>query len=135
MAIQVNPDSRGLAVIFTNDYKHTKSPLEGPFEDGKRLETAFKEINFDVHWKNNVTSPELRDIMRGLSKLTFETVEHYKCMLFVFSGHGQGGKIVMQDSQEIDICVDFIDPILPERAPAIGDVPKIFIIDACRGGR
>ena len=133
MAIQDNPHARGLAVIFTNDYKHTTSPLEGPFEDGKRLETAFKEINFDVHWKKNSTSAELRAIMDGLSKFKFERIQHYKCMVFVFSGHGQPGKISMQDDQDIDICDDFIDPVLPGKAPEIGDVPKIFLIDACRG--
>ena len=141
-AIQVNPDAKGLAVIITNDYipkledkpTVTKHPsLEGTFEDGKRLQEAFEKLDFDVHWKTNITSAEFMRIMYDLSKLEHDSVKDYRCMAFVFSGHGLPGKLVMQDGNQVDISDQFVGSVLPGRAPMIGDIPKIFIIDACRG--
>ena len=136
MAIQGDPGLNGLAVIITNDYRDTPNYIElkSTFEDGKRLEKAFKTLKFNVHWKTNVTAADVGRIIYELSNLNYESVKHYRCIAFVFSGHGEWpGKLVMQDSRQVDICNDIIAPILPGRSPMIGAIPKIFIIDACRG--
>ena len=134
--MELEPDSRGLAVIFTNNYEDTPgyTLLSGTSVDGERLKGAFKALHFDVHWICNVTAVQLEGKMYELSKLQFQQVKHYKCIVFVFSGHGERpSKLVMQDGCQIDICNQFIKPVLPGSAPNIGDIPRIFIIDACRG--
>ena len=136
--IKVSPTSSGLAVIITNDYigaKHTD--LKGTYLDGQRMKEAFEALNFDVCWKQNVNQNDIQRLWGEISSFSFESVRHYKCMAFVFSGHGEpeghDGKLIMQDDTKIDICADFIAPVLPGNAKMIGDIPKIFFIDACRG--
>ena len=136
--ITVNPTSKGLAVIITNDYigaKHLE--LKGTHLDGERMKNAFEALNFDVCWKKNVNQIDIQRLWHEIKSFNFDVVKHYNCMTFVFSGHGEpkdrDGKLIMQDDTMIDICEDFIAPVLPGNAKMIGDIPKIFFIDACRG--
>ena len=138
--IKVNPTSKGLAIIITNDYDFPGSrykALSGTFKDGERLKKAFEALKFDVYWKRNKNQEYIQQLWREINSFDFEPVKHYKCIAFAFSGHGEPegleGKLIMQDGTKIDICEDFISPVLPGKAPKIGDVPKIFFIDACRG--
>ena len=149
--IKVNKTSKGLAVIITNDYApdpnaakdeaiSTSGVATPPLEqlstnkDGTRLEQAFKTLNFDVCWKHNAKTSSIQQIWGEIKKMKYETVKHYRCIIFVFSGHGEiGGKLIMQDGCKVDICQHFIAPVLPGQARSIGKIPKVFIIDACRG--
>ena len=136
--IRVNRASKGLAVIITNDYADSHyCTLGGTVKDGERLKGAFEKLEFDVCWKHNVKLTDIQLLWQEIKSFNFESVKHYKCIAFVFSGHGEpegsNGKLIMQDGEKIDICDDFISPVLPESARKIGDIPKIFFIDACRG--
>ena len=132
----MNLASRGLAVIITNDYQGNSgyAELPGTIEDGNRLKTAFEKLHFDVHWEPNATLDKLQQLMCKLRDLEHESVKHYKCIAIVFSGHGvTGGELIAQDGKRFDTCRDFITPVLPGKAQKIGGIPKIFLIDACRG--
>ena len=134
--LQLNPDSRGLAVIITIDYAdYLHHPtLSGTSVDGERLEEAFVALHFDVYWKRNVVGAQLIEIVQEIRNLQFGNVKHYKCIVFVFSGHGESpDKLVMQNGEKMSTWGHLISPVLPGNAPSIGDIPKIFIIDACRG--
>ena len=154
--IKVSPTSKGLAVIITNDYtkdQATSDSDEVKYEplstknDGSRLEEAFKALNYDVCWRHNVNAGDVQRIWNEMKNLKYEEVKHYRCVVFIFSGHGEqsekqsegktsaGGKLVMQDRSKVRISEDFIAPVLPGQAPSIGRIPKVFIIDACRGGK
>ena len=136
MEITVNPGSKGLAVIITNDYLGVSgyTELTGTTEDGKRLKTAFEKLEFDVHWERNARLEKLQRLMRELRDLEYESVKHCKCIALVFSGHGiTGGELITQDGKRFNTCHEFISPILPGEASQIGGIPKIFLIDACRG--
>ena len=151
--IQASPTSKGLAVIITNDYtkdQATSDSDEAKYDplstkkDGSRLEEAFKTLNYDVHWEHNVNAGDVQRIWNQVKNLRYEQVKHYRCIVFIFSGHGEqsekgetsaGGKLVMQDHSKVRISEEFIAPVLPGQAPLIGRIPKVFIIDACRGGK
>lgn len=138
--IKVNPASKGLAVIITNDYAGAKhAELKGTHKDGERMKDAFEALNFDVCWKKNVHQNDIQKLWHEIKSFDFKLVKHYTCMVFVFSGHGEPEgrdgkvKLIMQDDTKIDIYDDFVAPVLPGNANHIGDIPKIFFIDACRG--
>ena len=142
MEISVNPNyAKGLAIIVTNDYATRTvcgataySHLSGTVVDGQRLKDAFEALDFTVRWKRNVREEDLQLLMSEIRGLRYDLAMHYKCIVFVFSGHGEtADKLVMQDGKKIDICDHFIAPVLPGEAPLIGSIPKVFIIDACRG--
>ena len=153
--IKPSPSSKGLAVIITNDYSSTKDqaangdssdeaakyvPLSTK-NDGSRLQEAFKAISYDVYWEHNVRACDVHRMWSQIENLKYEEVKHYRCIVFIFSGHGEqseedtsaGGKLVMQDGSKVRIFEEFIAPLLPGQLPSIGRIPKVFIIDACRG--
>ena len=41
----------------------------------------------------------------------------------------------MQDHSKVRISEEFIAPLLPRKAHSIAKIPKVFLIDACRGGK
>ena len=154
--IKPSPTSKGLSVIITNDYGSTNDratsdssdeaakydPLSTE-NDGSRLQEAFKAVSYDVHWEHNVRACDVQRMWSQIKNLKYEEVKHYRCIVFIFSGHGEqneedtsaGGKLVMQDGSKVRISEEFIAPVLPGKAPSIGRIPKVFIIDACRGGK
>ena len=52
--------------------------------------------------------------------------------MFIFSGHGDDGKIYAHDS-DVLLQQHIFDPWLPKNAPHLATIPKLFFIDACRG--
>ena len=116
--IRVNPTSKGLAVIITNDYVGAKhSDLQGTHLDGERMKNAFEALNYDVCWKRNVNHNDIQKLWHEIGSFNIDSVKHYNCMAFIFSGHGEpkdsDRKLIMQDDTMIDICDHFIAPVLP----------------------
>lgn len=129
----------GLAVIVTNeDYSKTpasKLPnLPGATKDGEALSQALSELNFAVCWKKNVSRSDLLWLVNDTSRLKYEMIEQYRCIFFIYAGHGGEKDLLhMSDGREVNIQRDILERLLPLNAMQIGDIPKIFLIDACRG--
>jgi len=131
-------DAIGLVVIVTNEYRQTHElpPLPGTRKDGQALSEALLELKFVVHWERNVSSGRLGQVVHEVSRLTHATVKNYRCIFFIFSGHGkEGDSLVMEDNEVVNLYEDVINPLLPRSANEIGGVQKIFLIDACRGSQ
>ena len=134
----VTPSAIGLAVIITNDYGTTESlaKLTGTQRDGQSLCEAFTRLKFDVLWKRNVNQFLLMQIIYGLSRLKYHKVKHYRCIILIFAGHGcEGDCLWTQDGKKVHITSQVVTPLLPKQAMEIGAIPKIFLIDACRGDK
>lgn len=129
-------DFAGLAVLITNNYLTAEKleTLPGAERDGQKLSKAFERFNFAVHWVKNVTSPELHEIIREMKSLKYNKVKDYSCILFVFAGHGcETDELYMQDGMKVNPMEEVIGPLLPGECKELGDIPKVFLIDACRG--
>ena len=135
-AIRNKPKASGLAVIVSNAYGTTPGlqVLNGTTEDGKLMTSAFKFLNFATLWRQNVTEHELMQLLSEVSHY-HNYPESYKCIAFVFSGHGlDANHLYMQDGSLITVN-SIVEALLPRLAPQIGSIPKLFFIDACRGKR
>ena len=135
-AITTNPSASGLVVIISNAYGTTPGlqVLNGTTEDGKLMTAAFKFLKFATLWRQNTTGHELMQLLSELSRYR-NYPQSYKCIAFVFSGHGlDANHLYMQDGSLITVN-DIVEALLPKRAPQIGSIPKLFFIDACRGKR
>ena len=130
--VRQNPTKRGLAVIITNDYASgSQKPLSGTKKDGDRMQRAFNTLNIATYWKQNVACEGLRKILREVAQLT--PSKTYGSVSFVFAGHGtETGEVYMQDGGKMQVQ-EIIDSLLPAQAPYIGNIPKLFFFDACRG--
>ena len=130
------PEANGLAIIISNDYwssSHFKT-LKGAYKDGKNMCQAFKYLKFATHWEPNVTIQRLMELIYDAAHYDlYHLLENYKCIAFVFAGHGGTmDHIYMQDDTPVSIT-DIVQQFLPKSAPHIATLPKLFLIDACRG--
>ena len=134
--VRKNPAKRGLAIIVTNDYSslpdETLKTLNGPHRDGERMRRVFTELEIATLWKKNIRYTELVRTLREVARLPMCPAS-YKSISFVFSGHGEKtGEVYMQDGNRMGVQ-EIVNFLLPQQAPNIGNIPKIFFIDACRG--
>ena len=139
--IKAHPCARGLAIVITNDHTTLQSqgdkltPILGTKKDGENMSQAFQKIGFAVHWEVNINLCKFQQLMCEAKHFTgYSKLKNYKCIAFVFSGHGKSGDyIYMQDRQLVCIGKDIIEPFLPENCSGMGKFPKLFLFDACRG--
>ena len=128
--------SSGLAIIISNDYKTTAKleTLSGTIKDGEKMNSTFQFLKFETRQGRNVTREELMKMLYKVSQSS-SLPQSYKCIAFVFSGHGlDANQLYMQDGSLITVQ-SIVESLLPKTAPQIGTIPKVFFIDACRGER
>ena len=132
--IRNNPQASGFAIIISNDYASYPKleTLRGTAKDAEKIHSTFQVLNIATHSVRNVRKPDLTALLSEAAECKYYP-EHSKCIAFVFSGHGyDGNHIYMQDGNLMKI-EDIVRPFLPGSAPMIGNIPKLFLIDACRG--
>lgn len=135
-AVKGKPGAKGLAVIITNDYSTNPNVIDlpGTVCDGKALSSALTALNFAVCWEQNVREDQLGKIIREMSNLKHTNVKNYRCIFFIFSGHGSKDDcLIMEDNKSLNLHEKIISPLLPGKAKRIGNIQKVFLIDACRG--
>ena len=143
--ISSDVNARGLVIIITNDYKDSQPklprdhrPLEellGTKIDGENLRKAFHELQFTVHWIHNIALDKFTELIHQATSYTgYTKCKRYKCVVFVFSGHGDEGDLVyLQDGSQVSIGDEIIAPFLPKKSLNLGKFQKVFLFDACRG--
>ena len=124
----------GLAVIATNEYKKfPRDHLPGVKKDGQAMEDAFKSLRFATLWKPNISSEKMKVLVKSVVKYFQDNPppEHY-VVAFVFSGHGDEGDLLIgEDGEDIHLNGEIVKPLAEEHE--LGNIPKLFIINACRG--
>ena len=136
-------DSPGLAILVTCDYTSgvTKlEPLPGTNKDAQEMRETLDYLGYVPHVLPNPTKAEIQEKLQEVS----DTLESYevpeeekekKVIMFVFSGHGcnQGTaeKIYANDGGILDLKDGVILPLT--RHEGVFCIPKLFLIDACRG--
>jgi hypothetical protein len=128
-----NPSKRGLAIIITNDYGGaTAETLAGTRKDGAEMKRVFERLLIATLWKENVSGDDLHRLLREIPTLSLFP-RTYESISFVFSGHGGKGDVLcMQDGSKMHMQ-EIVNAFLPRQAPNVGNIPKLFFIDACRG--
>ena len=132
---------RGLVIIISNDFlsplgkavQLNLDPICGAKKDGERMDGLFTRLGFATLWKCNITFNQLQEIISDASHYKYPKC--YECLVFVFSTHGRENELLyMQDGETIAVN-EIIEKFYPENAQQIGTIPKIFLIDACRGDK
>ena len=134
--IDILPNSKGLAVIITNDYDgpSEKVTLYDTHEDGRVLKETFEFLQFTTHWQKNATEREMKNLVREINSLKHPNyhAHGYRCIVFAFSGHGGDEDVLIgQDDGQIHLQNDIITQLALNGS--IAEIPKLFFIDACRG--
>ena len=134
--VQNNRHANGLAVIISNDYKSNKKlqTLSGTVEDGKNMKHTFEVLNLAVIHKHNLTLSATMELIQSIVSI-IHYPPSYKSIVFIFSGHGNTDHcLYTNDPDTTTIHIeDVLSMFYPSQAPSLGNIPKLFFIDACRG--
>lgn len=125
---------RGNAIIFSHRTFSKKIGLEDRQEtdiDSGRLNETFKLMGFKVVVYKDLYYKDIEAVFEEQS-----TSDHSNrdCIAFVFLTHGlENGQIYAYDKQ-YDMQ-SFFDYIVPDKCKTLVGKPKLFFVQACRGGR
>ena len=134
--LRQQPSAFGFALIISNDYVGISSlpPLWGTEKDAEAMRDAFAHLNIVVLWKKNLSLEAMLQSVRETTECR-KNPEKCVCIAFVFSGHGYDSRqLYTQDEKKVDI-ERIITEFYPKNAAHIGNVPKLFFIDVCRGSQ
>ena len=129
----------GCCLIIANDYStcpFSKSyrGLPGTQEDLKDYTQTFQKLKFKVDPRPNLNKADMTDALESLRR-TPEFHPEMKYVLFVFCGHGEDGFIISQQGEKVPVD-EVVGLFQPKRdMEKMGEVIKLFFIDACRGER
>ena len=132
-------DSPGLAILVTCSYEKAKhlTSLPETIKDAEEMKETFDYLNYVTNQLQDPTKKEIQNLMKKIS----DDLESYngpvkdKVIVFAFSGHGcSGGKygsICSKSGGLLDVEKEILLPLT--RHPKVAGIPKLLLIDACRG--
>ena len=109
---------------------HKFHELKGGKKDEKRLKKLFKELGFTVMIHKNLTAEEMKSTAEGYSRM-----KHHGVFFLIILSHGGEGDVVYgTDGKKVK--VEQLKGLFNvKNCPSLAAIPKIFMIDACRGSR
>ena len=122
--------------MVTCDYKGTPKELSGTNEDARLMEEAFVHFNYDIHKLANgeATETNINSLVERVSAhlKCYDGTQEQKVIIFAFSGHGgDEDQIIANDFKRISVYDKIVKPFTEHKA--VARIPKLFLIDACRG--
>ncbi len=117
----------GLCVIINNTDFANSNPIPGGNKDTKRLQVIFTMLDFEVSVHNNLTAAQILDTVESYSKET-----HKGVFVLALLSHGKENVISGSDDKSVKI-IQLEEFFYAQNCPTLTGIPKIFLIDACRG--
>ncbi|XP_055947918.1 uncharacterized protein LOC129981203 isoform X2 [Argiope bruennichi] len=123
---QKNESKEGDCHIFNYQEFISRAPRKGSEKDAKRLKHDFTQLNLDVHTHKNLLYEETFDVLKEAASKVYSKCKYFICC---FLTHGSQNILWAKDRS---MNIDDILTIFSESSSLKG-IPKIFIIQACRG--
>jgi hypothetical protein len=129
---KINYSEPGIVIIFNNkEFKDDEAhPIRhGSEQDVSSLCKLFRGLNYEVVPPYiDKTEAKMR---KAIDEYATDDYTSYGCLIIFIMSHGDKSKIISSDSAIIDLN-EFITPL--KRNPTLKSKPKMFFIQACRGG-
>ena len=122
----------GLCVIMNNVEFNSSQlrELTGGKRDEKDLKKLFKKLGFTVMVHQNLTAEKMKSTAKGYSRMT-----HCGVFFLIILSHGGEGDVVYgTDGKKVEVH-QLKELFYARNCPSLAGIPKIFMIDACRGSR
>lgn len=94
------------------------------------LERVFTWLGLDVRTYTDLTSQEIKDLMR-----TWQRLQDHKdrdCFICCILSHGESGAIYGKDEELVSIRM-IMSHFTAKQCPQLAEKPKLFFIQACQG--
>ena len=127
--MKANP--RGVGVIINNKiFTCGMKNREGTDRDAAALQRLFTHLGFYTNRYNDLTGSQLRRIFNEVA-----AIDHKKfdCLMIAILTHGIKGKLYGTDGELIPV-EDLTKLFNGYRCPSLIGKPKVFLLQACRGG-
>ena len=122
----------GLCIIMNNMVfdKPQLGELKGGKKDEEDLKELFKELGFTVMVHQNFTAEKMKYTAEGYGRM-----KHHGVFFFIILSHGGEGDVVYgTDGNEVEVH-QLKELFYARNCRSLAGIPKIFMIDACRGSR
>ncbi|KAH8036812.1 hypothetical protein HPB51_005940 [Rhipicephalus microplus] len=124
---------RGRCLIFNNvKFKYYKEPRFGSDHDKDRMEALFNAFLFkcDVYPDNE--AHKMKELLAEAAQS--EELASADCLVVIMMSHGDQNMIEGVDGDELHLVNDVYAQFNNDNCPALRGKPKLFFIQACRGG-
>lgn len=130
-AYNMNHAKRGMAVIFNHEFFLNKGKARlGTNADCELLERTLKKKQFEVSVHRDLSSTEILKEVERIAKLDHTDSD---CIVIVILTHGGQAEISASDAYyKLDAVTS---RFTADRCPSLAGKPKIFVVQACRGGK
>ncbi|NWW92362.1 CASPA protein, partial [Rhynochetos jubatus] len=122
---------RGICLVINN--VNFDAPLlerKGSCKDAGELERVFTWLGLDVKVYRDLTSEEIKDVMRTWQH--FQDHKDRDCFICCILSHGESGAIYGKDAQLVSIRM-IMSYFTAKQCPQLAEKPKLFFIQACQG--
>ncbi|NWQ90414.1 CASP3 protein, partial [Burhinus bistriatus] len=124
--------SRALVIVNTDfcgrDGDTVFGTRRGAKREAEKLSSTLSRLNYEVKLMHNKTAKEIEDLYQQECRC-----EHGEYFVSIISSHGEEGVIFGCDSEPVKLTQIF-QILSSKKRPALTKIPKIFFIQACRGG-
>ena len=125
---------RGIALIISNEKFQEDNPAQlrdrnGTLCDEENLKDLWRKLHFKVVIEKNLRAFEIYNVIRNMSA---KDHSNYDCFVCCLLSHGANGGIYGTDGELVEIR-EITAQFKGNACPSLGDKPKLFFIQACRG--
>ncbi|XP_074656385.1 uncharacterized protein LOC141909701 [Tubulanus polymorphus] len=128
----MNHVRRGRALIISNKEFDTSKNRIGTEFDVESLREVFSDLGFEVVVHENLTAEEMKSEMREAAKdYPHDESDAFVCV--ILSHVRQGDEVIGTDGNTVRV-EELVKPFKGDACEALAGKPKLFFIQACRGG-
>ncbi|XP_016103220.1 caspase-14-like isoform X1 [Sinocyclocheilus grahami] len=108
---------------------------QGGESDMQIMRCFFSQFGFGGYGTNiipNASAMQMRENIQRFRNNIMRDQQHISCIMVSVSCHGSVDELAGVDANRIKVS-EIIEPFSDDNCPRLKGIPKIFILDACRG--
>lgn len=125
-------ERRGLVYLINNEQFDNLPLREGTHFDRDNLTRLFTDLHFEVIVENNLKASEIMNRTKSISKDV--KIKDSDCFVFIILTHGNENGMCGTDGEYVPLTT-LTEMFEPNNCPEMNEKPKMFLIQACRGGK
>ena len=122
---------RGAAIIINNEHFTEMPPRPGTGKDEKALRSLFSSLGFTTLSYYDLTASEMRETLEEYAEKNYKKCD---CFILAILTHGEKGGMLHGTDDVLINITEIANLYTGQNCPSLAGKPKLFFIQACRGG-